>query len=120
MGVIFTASSLPAPELPALGADKLVHLLEYAGLTLLLVRALAGGVWSGVRPRTLATAVMVATLYGLSDEWHQTITPGRSVERADVAADVAGALLGAGVCHIIERLWRSKPSSSSAKAPSRS
>jgi len=37
--------------------------------------------------------VLVATLYGISDEWHQGFVHGRDASGFDVLADAAGALL---------------------------
>lgn len=111
MGAIFYASSLSAPPTPENVSDKTLHLVAYGGLTLLLIRALAGGRWSGVTPRALAVACVLTLTYGVSDEWHQTSTEGRTPELADVAADATGAVLAAcvaGACSIIGRLWRSR------------
>ncbi len=112
MGAIFYASSLTAPPTPEDVSDKILHLVTYAGLTLLLVRALASARWANVTLVSLAAACAITVLYGMSDEWHQTWTEGRTPELGDVAADAAGALLAAamaGACSIISRLWRSRP-----------
>jgi VanZ family protein len=68
------------------GIDKVVHFLIYGLLATLTVR---------IRPgRGFAIlAVLAASLFGVSDEWHQSFTPGRSVELADWAADTSGAAL---------------------------
>ncbi len=111
MSAIFYASSLTSPPTPVGVSDKTLHLVTYAGLTLLLVRALAGGRWSGVTLFSLAAACGITVLYGLSDEWHQTWTVGRTPELGDVAADATGAVLAATIaatCSIISRLWRSR------------
>jgi VanZ family protein len=36
----------------------------------------------------------LATLYGLSDEWHQFYVPQRMSDWADVLADLVGSTLG--------------------------
>ncbi len=120
MGAIFYASSLSSPPTPEDVSDKTLHLVTYAGLAALLVRAFAGARWSRVTLGVLASAVAVTVLYGVSDEWHQTWTEGRTPELADVGADAAGALIAAAVagsCGTIVRLWRSRTSSSSARVP---
>ena len=107
MGAIFFASSLSAPPVPEGVSDKTLHVVAYAGLALVTVRALAGARCSGVRRATLVGAFIVTTLYGVTDEWHQRWTRGRSPEIADLRADALGALLGtiaAGSCSIIKRL----------------
>jgi VanZ family protein len=103
---IFGASSLPAAQLPEVGfpgIDKLEHGLVYA----LLGAALARG-WRLSRARTTGTfttrtrlapawlAAALATLaYGLSDELHQLLVPGRMFDLADLVADGVGGALGA-------------------------
>ncbi len=86
--VIFAFSSLPS-----LGTDlgtwdlvlrKLAHLAEYAILGGLLLRA---------TPR-LGPAVVLAALYAVSDEVHQTFVEGRVGAVLDVAIDTLGALGG--------------------------
>jgi VanZ family protein len=98
MAAIFVLSSfseLPAP--PGGLSDRGGHASLYAGLGLLLVRALAGGRAVTVRAATAALAVAIAAAYGLSDEIHQRFVPGRQFELRDLAADVAGASAAAGL-----------------------
>ncbi len=85
--LIFGLSARPAQDLPTLffGADKFVHIALYAPLGWWLARGFGVG-W---------LAVLVATAYGVSDEWHQSFVPGRMPSLADVGADAVGALLGA-------------------------
>ena len=37
---------------------------------------------------------LLAIVYGVSDEWHQSFVPERSADAADVLADAIGALVG--------------------------
>lgn len=39
-------------------------------------------------------SVAATTVYGVSDEWHQSFVGGRSAEVADVVADFAGSVIG--------------------------
>jgi VanZ family protein len=95
LALIFFLSSLPNP-LPALTSrvsDKVLHLVEYGGLCLLLGAALR---LSGVRAgRATALALLLGSLYGASDEFHQAFVPNRSCDVRDWLADTAGAALGA-------------------------
>ncbi len=85
--VIFLASSrsqIAGPDIA--GIDKVAHFLVYGLLGTLLGRL-------GRGRRAAGWALLAASLYGISDEWHQSFTPGRSVEVADWAADTLGAAL---------------------------
>jgi hypothetical protein len=92
MVVIFGASSIPdLGGLPGGMSDKSGHGIGYAILGALLLRALARGRLSGVTWTRAAAAVLLAALYGVSDEYHQSFVPGRSPDRLDVLADSIGA-----------------------------
>jgi VanZ family protein len=97
---LLTLTSLPSPpRVPLVSAiphfDKLVHFGLYAMQAFFLYRAAA---WPG-RPvfsllRVLAVTGTMA-VWGAADELHQHWIPGRSMDGADVGADVTGAALGA-------------------------
>jgi VanZ family protein len=111
MGVIFFISSLAQPPLPEGISDHTGHSIGYAILGVLVLRALAGAGWAGVSLMRGVSTVAFCTLYGMSDEWHQSFVPGRTAAWDDVAADVRGALLGAAfvlILHIINKLWPTK------------
>jgi VanZ family protein len=85
--LIFAASSrskLGGPDVP--GIDKVVHFAVYGLLATLVVRLGRGS-------RAAWGAVFLVSLYGFLDEWHQSFTPGRSVEVGDWVADTGGAAL---------------------------
>ena len=88
-------------------SDVSLHEAAYFGLTLLLIRAMARGQWSGVTLVTLAGAWALAVAYGASDEWHQSFVPNRHAELRDLGSDAIGALAGVvviGAWGIIRRL----------------
>jgi VanZ family protein len=94
MAAIFGTSSLSNVPSPPPGlTDKHVHLLLYAGLTAMTLRALAGGTWRRVTFRVSAGAALIAAVYGVLDEYHQLLVPGRSFEILDMAANAIGAVL---------------------------
>jgi VanZ family protein len=96
--LIFVLSSfhyLPSP--PGPNSDKWEHFVMYGLFSTLIVRALAGGRWLGVRAGVFGLAVVLSTLYGISDEIHQSFVPGRTADGADVVADAIGAALAAGL-----------------------
>lgn len=96
MAVIYTASSVPdLTALPGGIPDWAAHGAAYAALGALSLRAFAGGRRAGVTLAAVGGAVALATLYGVTDEWHQTFVPGRSATLSDLAADAVGATLAA-------------------------
>jgi VanZ family protein len=72
--------------------------VAYAGLALLCVRAVGGGLPNRVVLRVAVLALAIAAGYGIFDEFHQSFVPGRSADIRDWFADVSGALIGIGVC----------------------
>ena len=79
------------------GADKVGHAAAYAVLGGLL-RLATGRAW---------LAVLLSTLFGISDEIHQYFVPGRMADVFDVVADAVGALIGAlGVAFLSRALDR--------------
>ena len=98
MAVIFYVSSLHDAPLPPGMSDKSAHWLGYTGFSVTIVRALAGGLPRPVTVRTALAAVLLATAYGATDEFHQMFVAGRSAELMDLAADGLGAIVGAAGC----------------------
>ena len=97
--LIFVLSSIPGRNLPRIELmthDKLLHATVYSVLGGLCFLALRATVPIGTG-RLIALAVLLAALYGLSDEFHQLFVPGRSADLRDAAADTAGALVGASI-----------------------
>ena len=106
MAAMFFVSGMSSPPMPSDVPDVSLHSLAYFGLALLLIRALAGGKWSGVTISALVLACVIATAYGATDEWHQSFVPNRHADIRDLAADAIGACAAAivvGACGIIRR-----------------
>ena len=98
MAIIFGFSS--RSSLPNLDGGRGLqaiagHFTVYAalGATLaLLFRSLG---WS--MGRAFLAALVIAILYGVSDEFHQSFVPNRNVDAMDVLVDAIGATVGAAV-----------------------
>ena len=98
MALIFAASSIPnLGSLPGGMSDKSGHSIGYAILGGLLLRAFAGGRLRGITWTRGLLAIALATVYGVTDEAHQLVVPGRSADRYDVIADCVGAAIGVGL-----------------------
>jgi VanZ family protein len=97
MALIFAGSSISRP--PQVGpdvSDKLLHFVVYAGLGVVVVRALSRRWAAPVTARVAVRAALIAAVYGASDELHQAFVPERDAEVLDVAADAAGAAIASG------------------------
>jgi VanZ family protein len=95
MAVIFALSSMPAGALPQFGRfDVLVkkggHALGYGLLGLAYYYALPPRLTHGYR---WVLALLMAILFSLSDEYHQSFVEGRGSTITDVGIDTAGACL---------------------------
>ncbi len=104
MAILFAASATPSRDIPSYGAlDFLVkkggHMLGYAVLGLLLRRALG---WEA-KPAWLAW--VLAVLYALTDEFHQSFVPGRHPSLVDALVFDGG---GAAVALLISAWWTRK------------
>ena len=94
MAVVFVVSSLSRLGIAARVPDWISHPVEYGIGAVLLCRALTA---PGRVPRgtSAVTAVLLATLYGVTDEYHQSFVPGRTADPADVGKDFLGATAAA-------------------------
>ncbi len=95
--LIFFQSANPSPPGAGLAPDYLLHFAAFGILGSFLALGFAGGIkglYSGSFNRLQAVfSVMLALLYGLTDEFHQSFVPGRNPSWTDVAADFLGALV---------------------------
>jgi VanZ family protein len=108
-GVIFYLSSLSHPEdhLPFVSSfsDKVLHAIEYAVLGALCIRALHGTVSDSWRQWATPMAIGLASVYGVSDEIHQSFVPFRNSHVLDWVADTVGAALGVIAMRWVLGLW---------------
>jgi VanZ family protein len=110
-GLIFYLSSLSDPEqsLPSLlsdVSDKILHGVEYAALGAMCYRAFRWGSHERLAPHALALAMILASLYGLTDELHQWFVPFRDSAWQDWLADSIGAAIGAVTMkHLLSFAW---------------
>ena len=113
-GLIFYLSSQSHPEeqLPSfvvLLSDKVLHVIEYAVLGALVHRAFRWGAHASWRPWAVSLAVLCTSLYGVSDEIHQSFVPFRESSWLDWVADTVGAVIGSAAMARIAALWRMRP-----------
>lgn len=99
--VIYLLSDQPALPMPQLfpHQDKLHHFIAYAVMGALAFRAMrhrlhGNALW--------LAGVIFCSLYGVSDEYHQSFVPGRMSEVADWLADTLGAAVAVGTLCFME------------------
>ena len=97
--LIYWLSDQPTLPMPMLfpHQDKLHHAIAYFMMAILAWRNFKHVI---KRPYLLIfLSVFFCSLYGLSDEWHQSFVKGRQADIADWLADTFGALLATLVLH---------------------
>ena len=118
MGLIYYFSSLSQREVEALqpsagGAYSWANVLRPVAGHLFLYAVLAAlllaGLWSwkrGAVPRLEWALVIaaLATLYGVSDELHQSMVAGRSASAMDVLVNLAGAVIAVGTMSFLAKI----------------
>ena len=87
--------------------DKVAHILLFGGLTAIVTLGIRRS-GKPVKPAWQFWAPIVfATIYGISDEFHQRFTPMRTCDIFDVMADTTGAVLvQVALCGFWWKLWR--------------
>jgi VanZ family protein len=104
-GAIFAASSLTAvPDMPGGLTGYTGHMIGYALLGGLAFRGFAGATWSGLTRGAAVRALLLASAYGVTDEFHQRFVPHRTPDVHDWLADTAGALIGVLIVAALARL----------------
>ncbi|CAG0957093.1 MAG: VanZ like family protein [Candidatus Methanoperedens nitroreducens] len=83
--------------------DKLVHLILYAGFGILLCYTLKNSPNSTLHKHALLFAIIIGTVYGASDEFHQSFVPGRTASLWDLAADSTGVIMAQAVIFIKDK-----------------
>lgn len=97
-GFIFYISSIPAPEILIKIDLSPIHIPEFFILSYLIFRALSregAALW-----RTFALAIVITTIYGVTDEIHQLFVPGRSFSIFDIIFNFIGSSL------ILFKFWK--------------
>jgi VanZ family protein len=94
----FSSQSDPSPGIGNFG-HVVAHFTEYFVLAGLWAWALL----PALGLRALAVAFVVAVVYAISDEWHQSFVPRRDSDPVDVLVDGAGAATAVVVSFLLVR-----------------
>ena len=132
MSLIFYLSSMPGDEL---GPDILIlnlikktgHFIIFGVLAVLYLSMFKGRkTLVGTGSALFLISVFLTVLYAVSDEYHQSFTPGRHSSGYDVIIDACGALTVLGLLyrHKIRRnllsAWTNKMVKGSSRKPAKS
>ena len=118
MGLIFYLSSQSPEELPAQDAlswlGEVRNIVGHLALFGVLAGMLTAVLWSWfLGPinafRWPLFAIGAASLYGVLDEYHQSLVPLRDAALSDILVDLIGAVIGAGAittgAYIVRGHW---------------
>ena len=97
MAAIFALSSIPDEHIPKISIpniDKLVHFVEFSILGFLLIRAFLNSGLNISFTKMLILAIIIASLYACSDEWHQHFVHNRTPDIFDLITDFIGVNVG--------------------------
>ncbi len=97
---IFLVSSMPGSDLPGFLPPEIGHLGEYFVLGGLLYLALRVDLNPG---RALILAVVIASAYGVTDEFHQRFVVMRTPDVYDWVLDTIAAFAGAWIALVVLR-----------------
>lgn len=106
--LLFTLTTLPTESVPSVGVnDKVEHLLAYFGLSFLLYLALLFQKRSIIlKNYAVLFTFLVVFAYGITDEVHQLLIPGRSCELLDFLADMLGGVIGIIVLKVLIKFYK--------------
>ena len=92
-GIIYWESSKDTSSISLpYHTDKLVHFAEFGFLCLMTCWSLSLARIDTRVIYKIILAIVITSLYGMSDEFHQLFTPNRSVDVFDWLADTIGAV----------------------------
>jgi len=83
--------TIPQPIIEIVPDTLILHMIEYAILSILLFRAFINSKTPTFRENAIHLAIIVTILYGVTDEIHQHFVPGRVFSHLDVIANGVGS-----------------------------
>jgi len=106
--ILFTLTTLPTESIPSVGvSDKVEHLLAYFVLSILLYLTLLFQKKSVLlKNYAMLFTVLIVFTYGIIDEVHQLMIPGRSCELLDFLADMIGGIIGIIIVKILFSFYK--------------
>jgi len=107
MITLFMLSTLPGND-PFLNSvhlsDKIEHFIAYFVLGITLCIWVPSKNWLAKPILHSVLVVILCTLFGISDEYHQKFVPGRSCDLYDLCVDFAGGLTAVSAYFLFMRI----------------
>lgn len=91
--ILSAQSTLPLPPTPFFSPDKIAHFIAYGALAFALALWFPVASWKAHPFRTALFVFLITSLYGASDEAHQSFVPGRDTSVGDWVADTIGGIV---------------------------
>lgn len=108
--VLFALTSFPTDALPSFGiGDKFEHLIAYFILTIFMQLTFHfQKKYQKLKSRHQFYAILISCLYGVFDELHQYLIPGRYCDTLDLLANFLGIFLASYLVSMFINLAYSK------------
>ncbi|MDP2362934.1 MAG: VanZ family protein [Ignavibacteria bacterium] len=105
--ILFVMTSLPSSMAISVGAsDKIEHFGAYGLLSVFLFLALKfQSKYPFLSDYPATFTILISSLYGLIDELHQLLIPGRSAEFYDWLADFLGSVLAVVILRLLYKMY---------------
>lgn len=94
---------LPTPML-FMHQDKVVHTAAYFIMGVLAWRFFND--YFNKQSTVFIVSICFCSLYGISDEWHQSMVPGRTPDIWDWLVDTLGAILAMACIHLVKKRFK--------------
>jgi VanZ family protein len=111
MCLIFYLSSLSGHEIsqpfPLKPIPLVGHIVLFSGLAVLLLLAMRGWKFE-INLRWVITVAVFSSLFGISDEYHQSFVTGRHASIVDVSVDSISSIVTATSIWIVDRFTSSR------------
>ncbi len=109
--MLIIGTSLPAERLPLFHmSDKIIHSLAYFGLSILVYLTLLYQRKSKLLfDKSALITIFICLIYGIIDELHQLVIPGRFADTFDWLADSFGTLVGVLVINFLIKQLKYQP-----------
>jgi VanZ family protein len=106
LSLLHVSVSPPTFEFLHFCLRKLAHLTEYCIFSLLIYASFLNAKDFEWQPRLAVRSVVIAALYSLTDEYHQSYVAGRTPSLIDCGIDTVGACVAALMVFVWDRLVR--------------